>query len=270
MDKRRHEKEDHWMSVSDLMAGLMLLFLLIVIIKMKDVRDKTKEFAHLVEITEQTKEVEKQQIIEHKLIEILLSKFIQDEEKLYQALKEEFKYDLEKWGAKLDRDTLAIVFDSPDVLFKKAESKVPQEYKDILDDFFPRYIRVLRTHEKIIDKVRIEGHTSSEWNNRSTKEQAYFGNMGLSQARTRAVLEYSMMLPQSKQHWDWAKKHVTADGLSSSRPIMTTMKAELENAGDNKLNLDFKAEDKVKSRRVEFRILTTAREVLNRIRNISK
>ena len=65
---------------------------------------------------------------------------------------------------------------------------------------FPRYLNVLTQFRDSIDEVRIEGHTSSLWNHRSTPEEAYFNNMALSQGRTRAVLEYTGDLSAAGQN----------------------------------------------------------------------
>ena len=66
--------------------------------------------------------------------------------------------------------------------------------------------------------------------------------MWLSQNRTRSVLEYCISLIDLYDVKAWARKHITANGLSSSRIILT----------------DDGEEDKVKSRRVEFRTKTAA------------
>ena len=289
----RHDKEDHWISVSDLMAGLMLLFLLIVLVKMKNISDKTKEFEYVTQALEETKDLKKQELIEYELIKVIISKFIQDKEKLYQSLKTEFKDDLPQWGAVLDRETLSIIFNEPDVLFHKGKYDLRPRYKQILQDFFPRYLRILQAHEHIIDEVQLQGHTSSEWTQNASKYTAYFKNMGLSQARTRAVLEYVAMLPDVRPHWEWTKKYITANGLSSSRLIMKNTQQIFETyshqQGQNQSDtLDIKShdgkivalptitqkglpqEDAEKSRRVEFRITTKDYEIINRVRNLSK
>ena len=205
MKQNNNQNEDYWMSVSDLMAGLMLLFLLIVLVKMKNISEKTKEFNYLLNQTKEYKDLERQELIEYELIKIKVTDFIRSNEQLYTDLRNEFKYDLPIWGARLDRDTLSIVFNAPEVLFKQGSSELTERYKNILQDFFPRYLRVLTNHTDIIDKVRIEGHTSSEWGTNTSKETAYFNNMRLSQDRTRSVLKYSMTLPKTKPYWQWAK-----------------------------------------------------------------
>ena len=52
---------------------------------------------------------------------------------IYKALFEEFKDDLEKWDAKIDKENLAFIFLSPDVLFKSGESTLQERYKIILE-----------------------------------------------------------------------------------------------------------------------------------------
>ena len=66
--------------------------------------------------------------------------------------------------------------------------------------------------------------------------------MKLSQDRTRTVLQYCFKTIRNEKLISWLKGLVTANGLSSSRPIY------------NKVGL----EDKELSRRVEFRVKTNA------------
>jgi outer membrane protein OmpA-like peptidoglycan-associated protein len=98
-----------------------------------------------------------------------------------------------------------------------------------------------------IEEVRIEGHTSSEWATGTPPLDAYFFNMGLSQDRTRAVLEYGLTKTgAAKDTLTWAQQMITANGLSSSRIVSTPTGGE----------------DKEGSRRVEFRVLMRAKERL--------
>ena len=157
-----HETSEHWISVSDLMSGLMMVFLFISIALMRHAlieRDKIKEVA----VAYQNSQVA-----------------------LYEALQVEFGKDLQRWNAEIDRDTLSFQFKSPDILFGLGSSTMRPEFKVVLNDFFPRYMRVLSGFRQSINEVRIEGHTSSQWDSRTNAEEAYFRNMELSQARTRA------------------------------------------------------------------------------------
>ena len=143
----------------------------------------------------------------------------------------------------MDQETLSVRFKGPRVLFIQGKAEVRQRFKDILDDFFPRYIQILRRPKYMDDiaEIRIEGHTSSEWSKQVSVEEAYILNMELSQDRTRSVLEYVLQIPGISENRYWIKQHLTANGLSSSKLI----------SKDG-------IEDKEESRRVEFRLRTNA------------
>lgn len=192
--KRDEQEETHWLSVSDLMAGLMMVFLFIAIALMRNAfieRDKIKQVA----VAYQENQVA-----------------------IYEALNTEFEKDLKVWDAEIDEDTLTFTFKSPEVLFKSGKADLSEEYQQLLTGFFPRYMEVLDPFRKSINEVRIEGHTSSVWG-KATEDTAYFENMRLSQGRTRSVLQYIYLLPAIEADKSWVKKHLAAVGLSSSRPI---------------------------------------------------
>lgn len=217
---------EHWISISDMMSGLMMVFLFISIAYMVNVvkeRDKIKEIA------------------------ITYNRLQND---LYNDLYKEFERDLDKWNALIDRQTLSVRFEAPDVLFARGSYQLQDKFKSILNDFFPRYLTILLNdkYKNDIEEIRIEGHTSSEWQVDVSPDIAYFLNMQLSQDRTRSVLEYVMNLPQASNQNEWLKTYLTANGLSSSKLIMTN-----EN------------EDKEKSRRVEFRVKTNSEKRIVKI-----
>jgi outer membrane protein OmpA-like peptidoglycan-associated protein len=192
--QNNEQEESHWLSVSDLMAGLMIVFLFIAIALMRHAyieRDKIKQIA----VAYQENQVA-----------------------IFDALIDEFTDDLSKWNAEIDDETLTFTFKSPDVLFESGKSELNTGYEKLLADFFPRYLEVLAPFKDSINEVRIEGHTSSAWG-KASDDQAYFENMELSQGRTRAVLKYVYLLPKVNSDKNWVKKHIAAVGLSSSRLI---------------------------------------------------
>ena len=219
---RTQESSEHWLTVSDLMAGLMMVFLFIAIVFMMITQKES-----------------------NKIKDVAVA-YQENQVAIFEALEGEFKNDLSKWGATIDKETLAFNFQSPDVLFANNEVKLSEAYKDILDDFFPRYINVLTPFRDSLDEIRIEGHTSSAGLRGSTEAQAYFYNMRLSQGRTRSVLEYGYSLMPNEA--DWIKANIAAVGFSSSRLIM-------------KKNI----EDAAMSRRVSFRAITNADIQIKRI-----
>jgi outer membrane protein OmpA-like peptidoglycan-associated protein len=175
---------------------------------------------------------------------------------LFEDLHREFSKDLPKWKAQLLKNDLTIRFEEPEVLFATGSSELKPEFQLILQDFFPRYMHILTSpkYRDSISEVRIEGHTSSDWNGKVSAGDAYFLNMELSQARTRSTLAYVLSLPADQAQVAWLRKYVTANGLSSSR-LITDAKG---------------VEDVARSRRVEFRVRTDAETRLAKILEVSK
>ena len=213
--------DEHWISVSDVMALLMMVFLLIAVV-----------YQAIIEI-------EKDKIEE---VAVLYTKLRHD---LYQDLQNEFADDLPRWGAVVEED-LTIRFEEPDVLFESGRYQLRPKFREILDSFFPRYVNILTSNKyrDDIDEVRIEGHTSSVCSVCKSDEESYFYNMELSQARTRSTLQYVLGLESVNEKLPWLRRHVTANGLSWSRLVVASNGSE----------------DRVASRIVEFRVKTDAEE----------
>lgn len=218
--------EQHWIPLADLMTGLMMMFMLIAVLYMLKVSNA-------------------------------ISGYTASKDELGRDLCTEFAKDLAKWDAECDSKNLSIRFKSPDVLFDTGKDVLKPQFAIILNDFFPRYIQIL-SQEKYKDKIeeiRIEGHTSSKWSMGVNDNDAYFLNMQLSQARTLSVLRY-VLVNTNTNNKDWAKKILTANGLSSSKLILNNDGTENQQA----------------SQRVEFKVRTNAdeymQEVLNDLGNI--
>ncbi len=225
-------QETHWIPLSDLMTGLMVIFLLIAVMYMMKV-DADAERIRTVAIA-----------------------YSDIRDALFEDLHSEFQQDLGPWKAEILKSDLTIRFNEPEILFATGSSELKPEFKAILADFFPRYVRILTSpkYRDAISEIRIEGHTSSDWSGQSSPEDAYFRNMELSQARTRTTLSYVLELPAVAADRSWLIRYLTANGLSSSRPILN----------------DDRSEDVLRSRRVEFRVRTDAEVRLAKILELSR
>ncbi len=211
------EDESQWISISDFMTALMVIFLFIAVIYMREVNG-------------------------------IISSYRDSRNAIYKNLKKEFGSDLKKWKAELIRESLTIRFVAPEIFFDPAKSTIKPAFKIILNNFCPRYFKTIYQSKKDIEEIRIEGHTSIEWFN-FPKNIAYFKNMELSQNRTRSVLQYCFnLVKNSNQNKEWIRKHLTANGLSSSKPLK-------------------KCNQLACHRRVEFRVQVKAESVLNKISN---
>lgn len=218
IEHEEREENPYALSTGDLMSGLLFIFILLLMGALLQVQEKAEQDEDIVR------------------------KYDQIKTQLYIDLQDEFKEDLKAWRATID-SSLCIRFQEPAMLFDYDKANLKPLFQDILSDFFPRYIKVLSLPEykNNIVEIRIEGHTDSTGD--------YFYNMELSQGRTRTVLEYCFGL-MTEEQINWAKGLITANGLSSSHPILV-----------------HGVEDKSLSRRVEFRVRTNAEKQLEEIAN---
>lgn len=224
-DKHIGNNNFYWISVSDLMSGLMIVFLFISIAFMK-YSQAEKDKIQNIAIAYQNTQIA-----------------------IYNSLMDEFHDDLEKWNVSINQDTLSFQFNAPEVLFNSGQSDINKYFQNILSDFTPRYLAVLEQYKGSIEEVRIEGHTSSEWRYKTSEDSAYFLNMELSQSRTRSVLHYMYSLPTLTDYQkQWIKDIFAAVGFSSSKIIYTDG-----------------VEDKQRSRRVTFRIITNSDKEIKKI-----
>jgi len=162
---------------------------------------------------------------------------------LYTALNNEFSPDFEKWNAELEKDTLTFRFKNPSLMFNRGSSEISDNYKEILDDFFPRYINIIKDYSSDIMSVNVQGHTSSRYRSAATAEEKFRKNEILSQKRADEVLSYVKEItnPIVEENKMFVDKTFVAEGKSSSVPILNE---------DGTENLEL-------SRRVEFKIVTS-------------
>lgn len=227
------KKESHWIPLADLMTVLMVIFLFMSISYMALMEKRQKEQNQIFKDYEESKVA------------------------LYNELNEAFKNDFEKWNLKLDND-LSIKFTNPQVLFNEGKSDVTPTFQNILKEFLPKYLRVV-LQDKYKDKIaeiRIEGHTNTKPINKTS--DPYIDNMELSQNRARNVLGFlrqqdcfinlETIKKDRLQYW------LTANGLSYGRTVDKDFKIAF--GGNQQIDSD-------KSRRVEFRIVTTSEAIIN-------
>ncbi len=214
-----------WISVTDMMTGLMMVFLLISVVFMEQV-NKEKNAVQKIALTYQDYQ-----------------------EDLHNSLLEEFKTDLARWDAGI-LDDGTIRFYEPDVLFDEGSRNIKPRFQQVLGEFFPRYIRVLASerYRDNIEEIRIEGHTSSTWEESRSLEQRYLNNALLSQQRSFAILDYCFRLSGVSPQQSWLTKVLRANGLAFAVPITTDGR-----------------EDSARSRRVEFKVRTKADEKIRQI-----
>lgn len=213
---------ESWLSIADLMAVLMLTFLLISVVFMLHLaREAAADRAVVMAVEQRADE----------RVELRSA--------IYAALLDEFGDDLPRWNAELDATRLTLRFRDPELLFTTASAQLRPEFVAILDDFLPRYIRRLKSFSDAILEIRVEGHTSSEWAGARDAVEAYLNNLDLSQARAASVVRHAAG-HAAVRDVAWFRERLVGVGFSSSRPL-------LDDAG---------AEWPELSRRVEFAVTT--------------
>lgn len=226
-------------------------------VKLLDEQERIKEYQDMLARASRQSREYWQQLEEDRRV---AREYDNIKEQLYQSLMRAFGSRLASWHATIDRDTLSIRFQAPDIMFDEGRSELKKGYEDILDEFFPKYIEVLNRYRDDIEEVRIEGHTNSNSPADSScpagRNCGYYYNMELSQNRARAVLQYCMNMDRVASEKGWLTKRLTANGLSFSHMICQDGKESGCAEG---------SEDKQLSRRVEFRVRTNAEKQLEEI-----
>lgn len=230
------KKETFWIPYADLMTVLMVIFLFISLSYMGLVQFQKNQQDEIFKEYKQTKKA------------------------LYTELDSTFKNNFNKWNVAIDSSDLSIKFNNPQVLFAQGSDIVNKDFKEILSEFFPKYLNIV-LQEKYKDKIseiRIEGHTDTKATGETN--DPYIDNVILSQKRSMQVLlfvrQLSAFTTLDEQKKTQLQFWLTANGLSFGRTL------------DNNNNLTYYSKKKANedfSRRVEFRIVTTSDKLVEKV-----
>lgn len=253
--KRKHgiksgEAHGYWQSYSDLMAALLLMFILITMaILIKSTNDynkklKEQELAQQ-QILEQNEAMKKQQELleeQEKKINDLIGVKAEIIEQLSVAFND---VDLK---VTIDSKTGAIAFASS-VLFDYNQSDIKESGEEFLNQFIPIYMKsILNDRFKDdISEIMIEGYTDNVGD--------YIYNLELSQKRAFSVSKYCLDNPNLLE---------TEEDYVNLKNILTTN-------GKSMSNLIYKENGEVDSdasRRVEFKFRLKDDEMINELKEI--
>lgn len=251
--RKQDEEVSYWLSYSDMMAGMLLTFVLIIALMMAKSQmsfsdrnaaldaketelEKMRETIELQSdiVSEQNSALfDKDKLITDQETEIKnkdrllgqLEAMLADQEgvledlvgvrtELIKELKTEFENsDL---SIKVDNRTGAITMDS-DILFDSGKHELKPEGKEFLDKFMPRYLSIILQpkYKDYVSEIVMEGHTDTVGD--------YLYNLDLSQQRAFSVANYVLSpdtnVLESSQR-DSLQKVLTAIGKSYSELIV--------------------------------------------------
>jgi outer membrane protein OmpA-like peptidoglycan-associated protein len=88
---------------------------------------------------------------------IILIEYNNSKDDLYKELKKAFEEKKDEWQMEIE-DDLTIKFTNPDVLFEANDSKLRIRFKNILEEFVPKYLSIINeaVYKDKIKEIRIE------------------------------------------------------------------------------------------------------------------
>ena len=236
--KSENEEVSYWLSYSDMLAALLLMFALIISFTMMEA--KIQYELKVAEIASQQEEIYKQQETINKLLGVK-SEIIED------LVKE---FDNTGLQIEIDKQTGDIIFNS-DLLFDPNSAVLRQDSIAFLNSFLPQYFGILLSEEYIdnVAEIIIEGHTA--------EYGTYLGCLTLSQSRALAVATYATAdnsILQNSAEVEKLREILTVNGRAYYDPI-------LKEDGSR---------DDQKSRRVEIKFRLKDDEVIEELKDYLK
>lgn len=247
--RRDDRKVSYWISFSDLMAGLLLVFILLLIGSLIISRGQIEvQEAELHETMEELDEtMEELETLDSNVADILGVRA-----KIIERLREEFEdTDTE---IRFDDATGAIQLGSG-ILFDEGSARLNPEGQRTLETLIPIYFEALLGNDELrahVGQIVFEGHTNSNYSGSDDPSDAYLFNLQLSQDRAYTAMEY-VIANELGDQYD-AKDLLAAVGYSSSRLIYKES--------------DPKVEDTERSRRIELRFRLKDEEAMEELRRL--
>lgn len=284
-------EHSYWQSYSDMMAALLLVFILIIAITLAIYKQKTydleatrqelsaaeadlEEFRSKIEkaneelaasLAELQTAYEEAALTQQELNNAYLE--IENAQKELAATKSELqdivgiRTDIigalqgafNNTGMKVDAQTGSITFSS-DVLFQFGSYALTEESKAVLQEMIPKYLGVLLQdqYRGYIAEIIIEGHTDTQ--------SSYRTNMELSCDRAKAVAEFCLNEENglSEEQILRLQQLLTVNGRSFSSPVYIK-----DSAGNPTDEVDMAA-----SRRVEIKFRLKEDEMIEKITGV--
>lgn len=179
----RGEPESFWVSYSDLISGLLLIFALSTVAMMAGI---SQGFAKPTEIMRKW----------HKTIKEL------NNDPTLKSIK----------GVSIDKKTGALVISNDDLQFRFNDSRLGIQGMSILRDIVPKYLSIIRSKpglEEFIEVIEIAGHTD--------KRDASGANPQISRNRAASVYNFLLVDPSMGEHRTFLKKNAITVGFADTR-----------------------------------------------------
>lgn len=210
------QEQEYWLSYSDLMAGLLMVFALMLFSALHHYQRRVVEVRDILEVRRQ----------------------------IAAALQESLD-DVPGLSVEVDSTTGVIRF-GDDILFDEGSAVLRADGRVQLAAFADNYFSVLfgnPDYVEQLEEVVVEGHTNDNG--------SYMYNLKLSQDRAYAVMAY--LLASAEGRADYLKTYVTANGRSFSR-VITTADGRVDKERSRRIEIRFRLKDEAIIRQIMERL----------------
>ncbi len=229
MARVRYKIDENYISFTDMMTNLMVIFLFIAL---------------------------------SYILEVVSENFMKED--IYNTINDELKEDLKSNGLELSKDLSLKFTPTGDAnLFERGDWHMTQAFRRKVDEVWEPYQKIITDPKYLnyIKEIRIEGHTDTlhNWDyEMKYNVDNYEYNLWLSSMRAQNVLQYIRTLPTYKLLPDSVQERLqflmTANGLSFSKAL-NSKKEVTYTSPNHEINNDY-------SRRVEFKLVTSNEKLL--------
>lgn len=204
------EENVFWTTMSDLLLGLALIFIVLFVLAMTG-----------------------------------FSQAKMEEQNLKTEVANELKESLQKQNIDAQIDPLTGNVKLSDLqLFELGSYQLSDAGRQFLNKFMPIYIDTIFDNPKIADKIEgivIQGHTDSQsFAGVSSKDEQFVRNMELSTQRANEVAKYIFYTQFNKKYSTKLYKMLKVEGRSYSQPVLTNGKEDYAKSRRVELKLDVK------------------------------
>ena len=220
-----NEENIFWITMSDLLLGLMIIFLILFIMSMVGFSQ-----AKVAEQSAQTEMAEK------------LAK---------ELVNNKIDVNIDKMSGQVEISDLE--------LFDIGSAKLSAKGKAYLDKFFPIYIDTIFSNPEVSDKVEnliIEGHTDSQmFRGLNSADEQYTKNLELSSMRATEVANYVFKTNYNKKYSKKLHEVLIVEGKSNTEPILTNGKEDFNKSRRVELEIRMKAGENVIEKMLNPKVL---------------
>lgn len=179
----KEEPESFWVSYSDLISGLLLIFALSTVAMMAGV---SQGFAKPMEITRKW----------HKTIQELSA------DPALKSIK----------GVSINKETGALAISNDDLQFRFNDARLGDQGMALLRDVVPKYLKIVRSKPELdafIEYIEIAGHTD--------RRDATGANPQVSRNRAASVYNFLIADPAMEEHREFLKQNTITVGFADIR-----------------------------------------------------